>query len=151
MGKGLPKSIVKKYGISKKAWQVYKSQKRRKRTSRKTTKKSGGRKKRKTYSGGKKVGRRKGFRIFGRFGLKGILLGAAAIAGIKYLIHKFAPGFSGYENAVALIGAGIVGPKSLGPAGVTLGVADFIVDAITPGGIYTLPGIGGRVRGYEIG
>ena len=152
MAKGLPRSIVKKYGISKKAWQVYKSQKRGRRTSRKTKKSSGGRRttRRRSSVGKKKTYRRRSFRIFGRFGWRGILLGAGAIAAIKYLIRRFAPGFAGYENSVALIGAGIIGPKSLGPAGITLGLADFIVDAVTPGGVYTLPGIGGKVRGYEI-
>lgn len=47
MGKGLPKSIIKKYGITKKAWRIYRGTQKattKKSTSKKSTKKSGGKK-----------------------------------------------------------------------------------------------------------
>lgn len=54
MPKGLPKSYIKKYGISKRAWREYRKSKSRKG---KTTKKSGKTKKRSV----KRIGRRKSF------------------------------------------------------------------------------------------
>ena len=150
MAKGLPRSIVKKYGISKKAWQVYKSQKRRGRTSRKTRKLSGGRTRRRRRSvARRRRTRRRSFLSFGRIGLKGAVIGGLLIAGVKYLVRRFAPQFAGYESNVALIGAGLV-KKSFLPAGIAMTVGDLIVDYLTPGGAINAPWVGAKTRGYEI-
>jgi hypothetical protein len=92
---GLPKNIIKKYGVSKKAWAVYRAQKRKPSRSTKRTRKSRKRRyttktKRKKYGGKKSM-----FNFGGGLG-KGIAVGVATgvigrfipvnIAGADYII-----------------------------------------------------------------
>lgn len=58
--KGLPKSIIKKYGISKKAWRVYRGQKSSKKSSKRKVKKTA---KRRKYSRKKKTRRKRSNKI----------------------------------------------------------------------------------------
>ena len=151
MAKGLPKSIIKKYGVSKKAWQVYKEQKKGGRKTKSKSKKS----KSKKSGGRKKVAKKKTYRRrsfgFGKISLKGAIFGGLLIAAAKWLVRRFAPQFAGYESNVALIGAGLV-KKSFLPVGVAMTVGDLIVDYLTPGGMINAPWVGAKtIGGYDVG
>ena len=57
--KGLPASIIKKYGVTKKAWRVYRGKKRAPRTKRKTTKKRKRTRRSNPKKGGNRTAKRK--------------------------------------------------------------------------------------------
>jgi len=153
LARGLPKSYIKKYGITKKAWAEYRKahKKRKTRTSKsKSKRKSGGKRmaKKKRRTGGKK--------FFGNIGLKGLIVGGALLAGAKYLVARFLPQAGAYSSPIAAIGAGAVGSvvgsgKSLMTFGLIDGVSELIVDLVTAGGLVNLPTIGTQTRGYNLG
>jgi len=147
MPRGLPKSYIKKYGISKKAWREYR--KAHKKGSRKAGTSSKKKTKRRSRSmPKKKVSRRP--KLFRTMGLKGLLIAVAGLTGIKYLIRNYLPQAAGYENSISLLGVGLV-KRSVMPAGIAMLASDLITDAITPKGAFTLPQFAGQpAKGYDI-
>lgn len=102
-------------------------------------------------------GGRKGARIVGNMGFKGLAIGGSLLALAKYLVRTKAPQVGAYTTAVANVGAGLVGGqlfgtgKSLVQFGAVDGISELLYDLVTPGGAYDLPGIsapkgGGGVR-----
>ena len=97
--------------------------------------------------------------IIGNIGLMGAIGGGASLLASKYVVRKYMPSLGNYISPVAAIGAGLVGKFLKIPGtgmltayGIIDGVSEFGADAISPGGIYTIPGIGGATqatRGYE--
>jgi hypothetical protein len=128
--RGLPAHIVKKYGITKKAWRVYKAGK------------GGGKKKK--GGGGKKVARRRRPKLFRTLGLKGVLMGGAMYALVAYLVRRFAPQAGAYTPALALAGAGIVKRSLLAPA-LAMATGELLTDLLLPGGIVTFPSVAPRI------
>jgi len=122
--RGLPAHIVKKYGITKKAWRVYKAGK------------GGGKKKK--GGGGKKVVRRRRPKLFRTLGLKGVLIGGAMYALVAYLVRRFAPQAGAYTPALALAGAGLVKRSLLAPA-LAMATGELMTDLLLPGGMVTAP------------
>lgn len=119
-------------------------------TTAKKPKKGGS--KRTTSKKGK--GGRRGARIVGNLGIKGLGIGAALLAAAKYLVRAKAPQLGAYTTAVANVGAGLVGKTVFGTGssliqfGAVDGLSELLYDIATPGGAYDLPGIktGGAVR-----
>jgi len=104
MAKGLPKSIIAKYGISKKAWEVFRGRKapekgktmaKRKRASRV----------RRYYGKAKRVGRRAG--ALGGISLKEIIFGAALMTAGKVGVGMIAPGLP-FQRQVGTLAGGAV-------------------------------------------
>jgi len=143
---GLPKSIIKRYGISKKAWEVYRSQHKAARPA-----STGGKKmaKRRRASStrkrsAKRGAKRGGIRLLGNMGLKGMLMGGAMLFASRSLLG----GIGGEYNApLTMIAAG-VGSKAVGVSGASLAGAGImelgatLVGKLLGGGI-ALPFIGG--------
>ena len=146
---GLPKSIIKRYGISKKAWEVYRSQHKAARPASTGGKKmvkrrraSSIRKKRAKRGGG-------GRKIIGNLGLKGLLIGG----GLTVLADMFIPPIGGaYSPALKLMAAG-AGAKAIGAPGAMLMSSGAMLGAATAirqllsGGIKFNGGGGGN--GYD--
>lgn len=150
--KGLPSWIVKKYGVSKKAWAVHRSGK-RKSTSKPKKRKT---KKRKSRRGRKTAKRRSGGRkIFGTLGWKGAIASIASLSVIRIIINRLTGGGvpAEYVDSVAMIGSGVVGKATkIGTAhllapGIVLGASKLVEDLVSPGGLYTLPQLGGTGNG----
>lgn len=97
---------------------------------------------------------RRGARIVGNLGPKGLGIGAALLAVAKYLVRRNAPQVGAYTTAVANVGAGLVGKTIFGTGssliqfGAVDGLSELLYDVVTPNGIYDLPGIptGGSTR-----
>ena len=139
---GLPKSYIKKYGISKQAWREY----RKDRGITAGSKVKTVAKKRK--SGAKKGGGRRGSRLIGNIGIKGMLTGGFALFAAQSLL----PGVGGvYNPAVQKIAAG-VGAKAVGISGAALTGAGLmeagalILRQFLSGGL-ALPFLGGGGNG----
>ena len=139
---GLPKSIIKRYGISKKAWEVYRSQHKAARPASTGGKKVA--KRRRASSTRKKSAKRGGIRLLGNMGLKGMLMGGAMLFASRSLLG----GIGGEYNApLTMIAAG-VGSKAVGVSGASLAGAGImelgatLVGKLLSGGI-ALPFIGG--------
>ena len=111
MAKGLPKSIIKKYGISKKAWRVFRGRKGKTRSRK--TRASNPKKRRKTKLGRRKRGRRRNSMTIPLAPIIGLAAGMAdpiqaamagnfdtAIEHLKYRYLGITPG--GQFNAAAL-------------------------------------------------
>lgn len=147
MGRGLPKSYIKKYGISKKAWREYRKDQTEK--GRRSKPRKGGSKTTK-----KKKGGRRGYRIVGNIGPKGLIVSAGLLALAKYLTRRFAPQVGAYTTAVSAIGAGAAGKvmgtgSSLLQFGAVDGVSELLTDLALPGGMVTIPGMGPRANGVR--
>jgi len=101
-----------------------------------------------------KKGGRKGARIVGNLGIKGLGVGSILLAAAKYLVRTKAPQVGAYTTAVSNVGAGLVGKMVFGTGssliqfGAVDGLSEIIYDIATPGGAYDLPGIktNGSVR-----
>ncbi len=102
----------------------------------------------------KNKGGRRGARIVGNLGIKGLAVGSGLLAVAKYLVRSKAPQLGAYTTAVSNVGAGLVGKTVFGTGssliqfGAVDGLSELIYDVATPGGAYDLPGIktGGAVR-----
>ena len=102
----------------------------------------------------KKKGGRRGARIVGNLGIKGLGIGSILLAAAKYLVRSKAPQLGAYTTAVSNVGAGLVGKTVFGTGssliqfGAVDGLSELLYDIATPGGAYDLPGIktGGSVR-----
>lgn len=98
---GLPRNIIKKYGVSKKAWAVY-------RGARGNSKKSGGiMAKKKSYSRGGG---------FGMGGVKSMATKAAVGLGAVAILGLVAPQFKGNKIIQAAAGYALGGPIGAGAA-----------------------------------
>lgn len=87
---GLPKSIIKKYGVTKKAWRVYKSRKRRPRTTRRVKRKvrrpmARRRRRRRRYPRIRRYVRRRG----GTLSMKNLAIGAAIVSVVEPTLDTF--------------------------------------------------------------
>lgn len=99
-------------------------------------------------------GGRRGARIVGNLGIKGLAVGSGLLAVAKYLVRRQAPQLGAYTTAVSNVAAGLVGKTIFGTGsslvqfGAVDGLSELIYDVATPGGAYDLPGIktGGAVR-----
>ena len=99
-------------------------------------------------------GGRRGARIVGNLGIKGLAVGSGLLAVAKYLVRRNAPQLGAYTTAVSNVGAGLVGKTVFGTGssliqfGAVDGLSELIYDIATPGGAYDLPGIktNGSVR-----
>jgi len=107
---GLPKSIIKKYGITKKAWRVYRGNKKTSKTTKKRSVKAKVANRR--YS--RKKTKRRGSRIFGNVGIKGLVVGTGILTLAKYLARRFLPVGSAYVDGLAMVGAGFSGISGTG-------------------------------------
>lgn len=98
--------------------------------------------------------------VFGNIGLVGMLGGGLSLFGAKWLVRKYFPQLGNYVAPVAAVGAGAIGKTMKIPGtgslmlyGLLDGVSELAADAVSPGGLYTLPGIGAatgtQARGYE--
>ena len=142
---GLPKNIIKRYGISKKAWAVYRSQHTAARPASTGGKKVAKRRRASSRrSSAKRGAKRGGIRLLGNMGLKGMLMGGAMLFASRSLLG----GIGGEYNApLTMIAAG-VGSKAVGVSGASLagaGVMELgatLVGKLLSGGI-ALPFIGG--------
>lgn len=109
----------------------------------KTKKRKGGRKTASTKSKGR-GGRRS--TMLGTVGWKGILLGTALLAAVKYLAKRFAPIPPRYVSGAAMVGTSFIpvsGTKSLRSAGIMDLGSEFVSDLFIGG----LPTVG--TRGYD--
>lgn len=98
----------------------------------------------------KKKAKRVSRALVGPLGVKGLLFGTAVLAIAKYLARKFLPIPPGYMQGAAMIGASFVpvgGAKILRPAGVVDLASEAVVDLVSPGGLYTVPGLGATNQG----
>jgi len=102
---------------------------------------------RKRTTAKKSKGGRRGARIVGNLGIKGLSVGAGLLAAAKWLIRSRAPQAGAYTTAIANVGAGLVGKTVFGTGssliqfGAVDGVSELIYDILTPGGAYDLPGV----------
>lgn len=148
MAQGLPKSIIKKYGISKKAWAVFRGKKHTKRgnktmAKRKTTRRSYPRARR-TYS------RAKGF--MGKLGIGKGMTVKSLIAGSAALIvaQRYQPFGGPYKPAIDKVASGIVlnvahlDNADLISAGIKEGVATLVNGYLGSGSV----NVGGFVIDY---
>jgi len=91
------------------------------------------------------------------FGLRGLVVGGVLTAATKFLIRTRAPQVGAYTPALASVGAGVVGSATMGTGksligfGLVEAVSEFIYDLVSPGGVYTLPGITSKTApgGYD--
>lgn len=108
----------------------------------------------KTTKKGNKGGRR-GARIVGNLGIKGLGVGAGLLAIAKYLVRSKAPQAGAYTTAIANVGAGVVGKTVFGTGGSLIqfgavdGLSELIYDVATPGGLYDLPGTAKSTGGWD--
>ena len=115
--------------------------------------KKGGRK-RTAGKKGKGKGGRKGARIVGNLGIKGLSIGSLLLAGAKWLVRTRAPQAGAYTTSISSVGAGLVGKTVFGTGssliqyGAVDGLSELLYDVLTPGGAYDLPGVktGGGTR-----
>jgi len=135
--RGLPAHIIKKYGITKKAWQVYKAGKGRR-------KRRGGRARRAKRRVRRVVRRIRRPKLFRTLGLRGVLIGGAMYALVAYLVRRFAPQAGAYTPALALAGAGLVKRSLFAPA-LAMATGELLTDLLLPGGIVTFPGVAPRI------
>ena len=140
---GLPKSIIKRYGISKKAWEVYRGQHKAARPA-STGGTRMGKRKRASSIRKKRAKRGGGIRLLGNMGLKGMLMGGAMLFASRSLLG----GIGGeYNTPLTMIAAG-VGSKAVGVSGASLAGAGImelgatLIGKLLSGGI-ALPFIGG--------
>lgn len=137
---GLPKSYIKKYGITKKAWREYRKTQSSSKTSKnpkkkgvKTTKSNRARKAKTT--------------LLGNLSLKGLLIGTISLTIAKYLAKKFAPIPPRYVNGAAMIGTSflpIAGVKGLRPAGI-MDIGSELASDVLIGGLEQT-----TVKGYDV-
>jgi len=151
MSKGLPIAYIKKWGISKLAWQKFRQGALTKSVPTRKTKKGSSHMAKK---GRRKSTRRGGTRFLG-MGIKGLLFGVGGVAVVKYLTRRFFPIIpQKYEDSVALIGAGVVGKVAkigtsrLLPAGIILGGGNLIADLLV-GGVEGMPTTA-YGKGYDV-
>jgi len=100
-------------------------------------------------------GRGGGKRPFGNVGWKGMLAGLASMTLIRLGIRKaFGAVPAEYVDSASLVGAGLIGKAAkIGTAhlltpGIILGGSKIIEDIFSPGGYYTLGGVG-NAGGYD--
>jgi len=139
--KGLPASIIKKYGVTKKAWAVFRGRK----TPRSVKKEMP---KRRRSSRRKVRASRRG--AIGGLNIKGLLFGAGLLAAAKYAVGHLAPGLP-YQKPISAIGAGAVAGIS-GLPGKRL-VEYGLMDAGSDLALGFIGGGGGAVpalRGYDL-
>lgn len=154
MARGLPKSYIKKYGITKRAWAEYrKSSGSTRRRSKTSSKRSGSTTAKRRRSSRRSKRRGGGRRPFGTVGWKGMLAGLVSLAFLRILIRRmFGAVPAEYVDSASLVGAGVIGKVAkIGTAnlltpGIVLGGSKVIEDIFTPGGYYT---IGGNAGGYD--
>ena len=100
---------------------------------------------------------RRGMRLIGSMGPKGLITCGVLLALSKYISRRFAPQLGAYTTGVSAIGAGLFG-KVLGTGSslLTFGVidtaAELLTDLALPGGVLTVPGLGpsnGQMR-YDV-
>jgi hypothetical protein len=103
LAKGLPRSIIKKYGISKKAWAVFRGQGAPKKVKHVVRKKTS--RVRRYYGKAKRVGRRAG--ALGGISLKEIIFGAALMTAGKVVVGMVAPGLP-FQRQVGTLAGGAV-------------------------------------------
>jgi len=122
----LPKSIIKKYGISKKAWSVFKGKTQTTTRTRGTTMA-----RRRSYSG-----KRKSYSKGSNLTLKELLVGVSAYAVARPYLAKFVPqGFMGtpaqYSQNIVLGGAGALaswkGKGMVKKAGTIIAVSEAFI------------------------
>jgi len=95
---------------------------------------------------------RRGARIVGNLGIKGLSVGSGLLALAKYLVRTNVPQAGAYTTAIANVGAGLVGKMVFGTGasliqfGAVDGLSELIYDVATPGGAYDLPGIAPNAR-----
>ena len=127
---GLPKSLIKKYGITKKAWSIFRGSKPKTRSKTMAKRKST----RKVYVKSKRKGYSKPRGLFGGFG-KGLTLKSIAVgAGGLVALQKFPVlGFAGaYKSAADKIAIGVIGPMlgadnhDMLTVGIKEGLATFV-------------------------
>ena len=104
MAKGLPGSIIKKHGISKKAWAVFRGQGAPKKVKHMVKKRKTSRVRR-YYGKAKRVGRRAG--ALGGISLKEIIFGAALMTAGKVVVGMVAPGLP-FQRQVGTLAGGAV-------------------------------------------
>ena len=120
-------------------------------SSAKKTRKGGS----KTTKKNKGKGGRRGARIVGNLGIKGLGVGAGLLAIAKYLVRSKAPQAGAYTTSIANVGAGVVGKTVFGTGGSLIqfgaidGLSELIYDVATPGGLYDLPGTAKSSGGWD--
>lgn len=134
--RGLPKSIIKKYGISKKAWRIYRSGKaptKRRRSIKRGSSKMVKRKRRSYIPRARRAIRRRG-------GARGILSGlfpgglvqTVAGAGGLVVMQRYQPFGGAYKPAIDKIALGVVMPmvgmgnKDMLSVGIKEGIATLV-------------------------
>jgi len=121
---GLPKSIIKKYGITKKAWSVFRGRSTPKRSTR-MSKKKGSRRARATGYAKKGYHKARGFLGGGGLSLKSIGIGTAGLI----VAQRFQPFGGAYKPAVDMLAVGLaggalhMGQHDMLTAGVKVGLA----------------------------
>lgn len=117
----------------------------------KTSKKRGNPTAKKKGKGG-----RKGSRILGNLGIKGLVIGAGLLAGIKYLVRTRLPQAGAYTTGLSAMGAGAIakamntsGKSLLGYGAVDAG-SEFITDLVLQGGMVNLFNVG-QNGGFDFG
>ena len=109
-------------------------------------------KRRKTRTTKKKGGRRGG-RILGNVGWKGMLAGILGLTAAKYVARRFLPVGEKYIDGAAMVGVGAlgkvakIGTANLLPAGVMMLGSSFAEDLIFGGGVGFVAGAQG---GYDL-
>lgn len=99
----------------------------------------------------KKKAPKRGMRIVGSMGPKGLTVCAVLLAMAKYLARRGAPQLGSYTTGVSAVGAGLAG-KFLGSGSslLTFGVVDTFAELLTdlalPGGLVSMPGLGAGAR-----
>jgi hypothetical protein len=123
---GLPKSIIKKYGITKKAWSVFRGRSTPKRSTR-MSKKKGSRRARATGYAKKGYHKARGF-LSGGFSLKSIGIGTLGLVAAQ----RFQPFGGAYKPAVDMVAVGALGgalhmgQHDMLTAGVKVGLATLV-------------------------
>ena len=106
-------------------------------------------KRRKRTTARKKKGGRRGGRILGNVGWKGMLAGIAGLTVTKYIARRFLPVGEKYIDGAAMVGVGAlgkvakIGTANLLPAGVMMLGSSFAEDLIFGGGVGFVAGAGG--------
>ena len=96
--------------------------------------------------------RRRGGRILGNVGWKGLLAGTLGLTLAKYLGRRFLPLSERYVDGAAMVGVGAlgkvtkIGTANLLPAGVMMLGSSFIEDLVFGGGVGFVAG----ARGYDL-